>query len=47
MPILPKAIYRFNQNTHGILHRNRKNSPNICMEQQKTMNNLSNPDERS
>ena len=32
------------QNSNGIFHRNRKKSPKICIEQQKTPNSQSNPE---
>ena len=41
MPILPKAIYKFNalpyQATNGILHRTRTNNFTVCMEIQKNL----------
>ena len=45
MSILPKAIYRFNQATNGILHRARTNNFTISMEIQKTSNSQSNLEE--
>ena len=43
MTILPKAIYRFNdQATNSIFHRTRTNNFTVCMEIQKTSNSQSN-----
>ena len=43
MTILPKAIYRFNdQAINSIFHRSRTNNFTVCMEIKKTSNSQSN-----
>jgi hypothetical protein len=34
------------QNSNGILHRDRKINPKVCMETQKTLNSQSNPEQK-
>jgi hypothetical protein len=49
MAILPKPIYVFNtipQNSHVILHRNRKNNNEIHMETQMTLDSQSNSEQK-
>lgn len=57
MTVLPQMIYRFSsipikipkgkeKETKGILHRNKRNEPKMCVKPQKTPNSQSNPERK-